>query len=114
TLKGGNATALGSANGNTTINSGATLDLNGVNLTAEPVVVSGPGVVAGAVVNSGAAQTSGLRNVTLAGDTVVGGLNRWDIRNTGGTASLSNSPAGSPYKLTKVGFNQVSLVAVNV
>jgi len=43
---------------------------------------------------------------------VFGGSNRWDIRNTAGTASLNTAPPGSAYKITKTGTNQVSLVGV--
>jgi autotransporter-associated beta strand protein len=111
TLRAGNAAALGTAS--VTISNG-TLDVNGLNLTALPVVVSGAGFNSnGAVINSGPAQTSGLRQVTLAGDVTFGGTNRWDIRNTGGTASLATRPAGSAFNITKIGTNQVSLVAVS-
>src|SRR5439155_9064339 len=116
TLKAGNSGALGSGAASTIIN-GGTLDINGINLTAEPVTVSGSGAGGqGAVINSGAQQTSGLRNVTLAGDTTFGGTGRWDIRassssSTNGCALLCS---GQPYKITKVGTNQFSLVAVSV
>jgi len=109
-LKAGNVTALGTAAAGTTINSGATLDVNGFNLTAEAVTVSGAGVGGrGAIINTGAEQQNALRNVTLAGDTTFGGTGRWDIRTA---ASLNTSPAGSAYNITKMGSNQVSLVAV--
>ncbi len=113
TVKAGNSSALGAAAGTTVITNGATLDINGINLTSEPVLVSGAGVGGnGAVINSGAQQTSGLRTVTLLGDTTFGGTGRWDIRNTGGSASLSTS--GHALKVTKVGGNQFSLVGANV
>src|SRR5204863_9130142 len=90
TLKAGSSAALGAANGNTTIASGATLDVNAQNLTSETVIVGGNGVGSnGAIVNSGASQTSALRNVTLTADTTFGGTGRGDIRNTGGAATLS-------------------------
>jgi autotransporter-associated beta strand protein len=114
-LRAGTASALGASSGTTIITNGGTLDVNGFNLTAEPIVVSGVGFnTNGAIINSGASQISALRQVTLAGDVTFGGTNRWDIRNTGGTANLSTSPAGRAYKITKVGTNQVSLVAVSV
>ena len=113
TLKAGSGTALGTADNSTTVNSGATLDVNGQNLTAEPVVVSGSGVgSSGAILNTGADQLNALRTVTLAGDVTFGGTARWDIRNAGGNATLSSG--GSPFKITKVGTNQVSLVGVTV
>jgi autotransporter-associated beta strand protein len=113
TLKPARANALGTSDGITTVAYAATLDVNGQNLTSEPVTVSGNGVGGlGAIVNSGPEQQSALRNVTLAGDVVFGGSQRWDIRNTGGTASLLSG--GQPFKVTKVGSNQVSLVGASV
>ena len=113
TLKPGRGNALGTADGVTTVAPGATLDVNGQNITSEPVVVSGDGVGGnGAIVNSGADQQSALRNVTLAGDVVFGGAQRWDIRNTGGTASLLSG--GQAFRITKIGPNAVSLVNVGV
>jgi fibronectin-binding autotransporter adhesin len=113
TLKPGSSTAFGTGDGNTTVNPGATLDVNGQNITGEPVLVSGAGVSGnGAIVNSGADQISALRNVTLAGDVIFGGASRWDIRNTGGDATLNSG--ANPFKITKIGSNQVSLVGVAV
>src|SRR5581483_8513071 len=40
TVKAGNSSALGAAAGTTVITNGATLDINGINLTSEPVLVS--------------------------------------------------------------------------
>jgi autotransporter-associated beta strand protein len=109
-LKTGNASSLGFTSGITIITNGGTLDVNGVNLGQEPITVSGPGVAGGgAIINSGAPQTTALHLVTLAGNTTFGGTGRWDIR--GSPASLLTG--GQPFKLTKVGTNQVSLVAVN-
>jgi autotransporter-associated beta strand protein len=110
-LKPGNTNALGTITGGTTVASGATLDVNGLNLGMEPVIASGSGLNGqGAIYNSGAGQNNALRNVTLAGNTSFGGTGRWDMRtDTIGTANLSTG--GNPYKLTKVGTNQFSLVA---
>ena len=116
TLKAGSGGALGSTAGPTTI-AGGTLDVNGFNFTGEPVTVSGGGAGgSGAIVNTGAQQTSALRNVTLTGDTTLGGTGRWDIRaaSSSSTNGCSLVSSGQPYKLTKVGSNQVSLVAVSV
>src|SRR5207244_7513260 len=111
TLQTGNNAALGSAVGNTVISNGATLDVNGRNLTTEPIVVLGPGVNnAGAIINTGADQLNALINVTITGDTTFGGSTRWDIRGTGATLSTG----GNGYNLTKTGANQISLVGVNV
>jgi autotransporter-associated beta strand protein len=109
-LKAGNGLALGSTSGTTFITNGRTLDINGINLGAEPVTVSGAGVGGnGAIINSGGQQTAAFKYVTLAGDTTFGGTGRWDIR--GSSASLLTG--GLPWKITKVGANQISLVAVN-
>jgi autotransporter-associated beta strand protein len=113
TLRPGSPSAFGSVDGATTVSSGATLDVNGQSLGAEPINVSGSGVGGnGAIVNSGSEQLSALRSVTLLGDTTLGGTSRWDIRNTGGAAALSSG--GAAYNLTKNGANQVSLVGVTV
>ncbi|HWX21540.1 MAG TPA: autotransporter-associated beta strand repeat-containing protein [Candidatus Binatia bacterium] len=111
TLKPGSANALGTVFGGTTVAPGATLDIVGLNLGAEPLTASGVGVSnLGAIYNSGAGQQSALINVTLAGDTTVGGIGRWDIRTQTAIGNASLSTGGNPYKLTKVGANQISLV----
>ncbi|HTQ40422.1 MAG TPA: dockerin type I domain-containing protein [Pirellulales bacterium] len=111
TLKAGSTAALGT---NSTIGTqidGGTLDINGFNLTTEPISVDGTGAGGvGAIINSGAQQTSALTNVTLTGDTTFGGTGRWDIRGTGATLSTG----GGSYNLTKTGTNQVSFVGTNV
>jgi autotransporter-associated beta strand protein len=117
TLRAGNAAALGDSSAPTMITNGGALDVNGNNLVAEPVTVSGGGVTnGGAIVNRGTAQTSALRNVTLASATTFGGTARWDIRaaSTSSTNGCSLASGGQPFKITKVGPNQVSLVAVSV
>lgn len=107
-LRTGNGAALGTTDNGTVIHVGATLDVFGQNLGSETVTVSGAGVGGnGGIINSGAAQTQALKNVTLAGDTTFGGIGRWDIR--GGSATLQTQ--GSPVNITKVGTNQISLVA---
>jgi autotransporter-associated beta strand protein len=111
TLKAGATGALGTNSTIGTQINGGTLDINGINLTTEPVSVQGSGVGnAGAIVNNGAQQTSALTNVTLTGDTTLGGSGRWDIRGSG--AQLSTG--GGSYNLTKTGGNQVSLVTATV
>jgi fibronectin-binding autotransporter adhesin len=113
-LKAGSSTALGSADGTTTVNDGATLDVNGQNLSTEPIVVSGTGLGGnGALINTGGDQLNAFRVVTLAADTVVGGTARWDIRNNASGPGMLIT-GGSPFKITKVGTNQVSLVGVDV
>jgi autotransporter-associated beta strand protein len=112
-LKASNASAFGTGAGTTVITNGATLDVNGMSLVTEPVRVSGAGISNnGVIINSGAQQTSALRDVTLLGDATFGGTGRWDIRNTGGNASLDT--LGQARSLIKVGTNQFSLVGVSV
>lgn len=125
TLKVGSSSGLGATNGGATVQSGATLDVNGTSLGNELVTASGSGVNGeGAIYNSGAQITSGIRYVTLAGDTSFGGtgpfnpadnIGRWDVRGTNNSdVSGTLSTGGHPCKLTKVGSNQVSIVAINV
>jgi alpha-galactosidase len=125
TLKVGASGALGATNSGTTVQSGATLDVNGISLGSESVTASGGGVNGeGAVYNSGAQITSGIRFLTLTGDTSLGGTGpwnpsnnqgRWDVRGTNNNVvSGTLSTGGHPYKLTKVGSNQVSIVAISV
>ncbi len=110
TLKAGSATALGSSAAGTTIQSGGTLDLNGQNLGAEGVTVSGTGVGGnGAIVNSGASQVQALRFLTLAADATLSANNRWDLR-ANGTATLDMGG----HTLTTAGSDQLSLVGVSV
>ena len=116
TLKAGNAAALGAATGSATIARGATLDLNGFNLSPVRITVSGPGVNQnGALVNNAGQPPGVLCAVTLSGDTTFGGAGPWDIR-SGGVPALSAAlnTSGNPYNLTKVGSSRVSLVAANV
>jgi len=107
-LRTDNDTALGTTVGGTTIETGATLDINGHNLGGEPVTVSGSGVFnGGAIINSGTAQAQAFRQIVLTGNTAFGGVGLWGINNSGGAASLSSG--GNPFNLTKVGPNQVTL-----
>ena len=113
TLRAGSASALGDAFATTTITGTGTLDVGGINLGDEPVVVSGAGVGGtGAIVNSGATQGNALDNVSLAGDTVFGGPNRWDID---GVSSSATHPGlqGNGFKLTKIAANQISITSYN-
>jgi len=106
-LKPAMTNALGSSSGATVIQNTGVLDLNGLNLGGEPVIVEGFGTTKGAIINNGAAQLNALRFVTLSGDTTFGGSNRWDIR-ANPTASL----AGNGFKLSKTGTNEVWLVGL--
>lgn len=104
-LKTANSNALGAVTGATFVTNTGVLDINGLNLGAEPVVISGVGTGSGAILNSGATQTNALRFVTLAGDTMVGGSGRWDVR-----ANPTASFVGNNFKLTKTNANEVWLV----
>jgi autotransporter-associated beta strand protein len=107
----GNATALGNAVGGTFVAAGATLNVNAQNLGAEAVTVAGTGADGlGAIVNNSATgQNNALRFVTMTGDTLVGGVGRWDIR-ANPTATLDMGG----FNLTKSGANQISIVGVAV
>src|SRR5205814_3832527 len=69
-LRTGNAAALGSAVGSTNISTNAALDVNGQNLGAELVVISGGSGPNGngPIYNSGADQTQALQKVELLGN----------------------------------------------
>jgi fibronectin-binding autotransporter adhesin len=104
-------TALGTTASGTTIQDGATLNLNGRNLGGEVITAAGAGVGGlGAIVNNGTTQNQAVRQVVLTGDTTFGGTGLWAINNGGGAASLSTG--GNPFNLTKVGANQVNLAQV--
>ncbi len=99
-----NGAALGSAS-SVTVESNATLDVDGQNLGGVTITASGPGAGGGgAIVNTGAAQVQAFRTLVLAGDTTIGGSGLLEMNNSGGGASLSTG--GNPYNLTKVGGNQ--------
>ncbi len=107
TLKLGHLNALGGTVSGTTIQSGATLDLNGAYASAnsnESITVSGTGVGGnGAIVNTGAGIANrGFGNLTLAGNTTIGGSVRWDIR--GGITFTGNN-----FTLTKAGSFQMAV-----
>lgn len=99
-----NGAALGNAS-SVTVESNATLDVDGQNLGGAVLTVSGPGVGgAGAIINSGASDTQAFRQLVLTGDTTIGGTGLLEMNNSGGAASLSTG--GNPYNLTKVGANE--------
>jgi fibronectin-binding autotransporter adhesin len=110
-LQAGSATALGVTNNGTTVSTAGTLDVNGRNLGAELITVSGAGNGGnGAIVNNGADQANALRLVSLAGDTTLGGTGRWDIRESANGAN--NASLAGAFNITKVGVNQVTLAGV--
>jgi len=112
-LKAGTVNALGTTNGPTVIANGATLDVNNLNLGVEPVIVSGAGLGgAGAIIDSTSdtAVKRALQNITLVGDTTIGGPGRWDIR---AAADTDPGITGNGYKLTKVGGNWTAIAGDN-
>ncbi len=105
TLRPANASALGATNGGTIINAGARLDINGLNLGAEPVTVGGSGFGdTGAIVNYGASQQSAMQHIALSGNVIFGGLSRWDVR-----GAPIGSFEGNNFSLTKNGVNEIWL-----
>jgi autotransporter-associated beta strand protein len=111
TLRAGSAAALGTMSTIGTQINGGTLDINGFNLSTEPISVQGAGQGnVGAIVNFGAQQVNALTKVTLTGSSTFGGSGRWDIRGSGATLSTG----GGAYTLTKTGAGQVSLVGALV
>jgi autotransporter-associated beta strand protein len=73
TVKIGDAKALGTTGGGTSVDAGAVLDLGGQAVGAEAVTINGTGIASGgALINSGsAASLSGV--VTLGSDASIGG-----------------------------------------
>jgi autotransporter-associated beta strand protein len=109
---------LGTPDGGTTINSGATLDINGQKFNdTESITVSGSGVAgAGAIVNNSTNNvTQALRIVTLTGRTTFGGSSDWDIHSSGnGASDAALNTSDNTNKVTKVGTNTVTLFGVTV
>jgi autotransporter-associated beta strand protein len=102
TLQLGNFSALGSTAGGTLVASGATLDLGGKIVAAEPLNISGTGVGGnGALINSSGPGANLPGTVTFSGATTVGGTG--DISLDGSVNSL---PA---FVLTKIGSGTLML-----
>jgi autotransporter-associated beta strand protein len=113
-LKVNNARALGPVTGGGVFaTDGGTFDLNAQNMGRKAVTLAGAGFNGqGAVINSAGGQNNALMRVTMTGDATVGGTGRFDIRGTPADTFLSTG--GQPYKLTKVGPAQFSLVNITV
>ena len=105
-----NAASLGAVGGGTIVNSGGTLDLNGVALGAEPLTLNGVGTgstgpTAAALYNSSAAAASASGTILLSSTTAVGGF---------GDLTLSGIISGATGKnLTKIGVDTLTLNGVN-
>ena len=114
TLKIGSPTALGAVGTLTLVTNGGSLDLGGFSgATNYPVTVSGSGANGTNAINSSATLVTpfwGLRNLTLAGDTVVSTPYRWDV----GCGSAGGTLTGNGYKLTVTALaNDLSLNYLN-
>ncbi len=105
TLIAGNDTALGSTVGSTTVSSGATLQLNAVNIGAESLTLNGVGASSnGALVGNGVSSYAG--NITLASDTFIS-------HNANLTLSGNIGESGGSRALTKSGTSSLSLSGTN-
>ena len=118
-----NNTALGSAGAGTVISNGATLDVgapmtaNTLDLGSETFLVGGAGVNGrGAIINSSAAsQYANLNRVSLTDNTTFGGENasaRWDLRKT--RSAVVPSLLMNDFNITKLGSNMVVFTSANV
>jgi fibronectin-binding autotransporter adhesin len=106
TLKVGSATALGSAAGDTTVSSGAVLDLNGQSVAAEPLSLYGTGIsTSGALVNSNTSSPASWGGAVglYSAQTGIGGA--------GSTTISGNINGGGG--LYKYGEGQVTLSGAN-
>jgi fibronectin-binding autotransporter adhesin len=85
TLRAGNGLSLGNSTSGTTINSGATFDINGYNLGTEAFVLNG-----GTILNNGGSQSQAMQKLTVIANSLIGGTGRWDVRNNGlGSAGIT-------------------------
>lgn len=116
--------ALGTADAGTFVNgqTGGTLDLGctpdvggtrtslALRLGSERITIQGAGYQGmGAIVNTATGmQYNAVSLLELAGDATVGGIGRWDLRNSPATFTMND------YTLTKTGPNMVGLTSANV
>jgi autotransporter-associated beta strand protein len=107
TLRAGNDAALGTAASGTTINTGATFDINGYSLGTEAFVLSG-----GSIVNNGATNIYAIQKLTVTATSTIGGSGRWDVRNNG--LADAGVTINSGVTLTKQNANSVYFVNIPV
>ncbi len=106
-----NAAALGAATNSVTVNSGGTMDFNGLQ-SPNPLQfnIEGTGSTnQGALYNSsgtGLQNGSGIHGFTMLGDASIGANGRWDLYGTSGSTGLN----GNGHNLTKVGPGSVWLI----
>lgn len=101
TLSLGSASALGGAANTVTVGSGATLDLGGQTIGANPLTIVGTGVGGnGALVNTSANPASYSGTVTITNAVIVGGS---------GNITLSGSVNSGANALTKIGPGTLTL-----
>lgn len=103
--------ALGGNGKTIMIASGATLDTNGA-MTANndyAAVVSGSGIDGLGVIvnNSVTGHTAGVGSLTLAANSIIGGVSRWDVRPINAGSGFLNM-AG--FTLEKIGNNLVGII----
>ena len=104
TIRLGNATALGTAAGDTQIGSAGSIDLNGQTIGAEPVTMGGAGNGGnGSIINSNATAASLSGTIGLLNNSTIGGAN---------AITLSGIISGG-FGLTKVGVGTTTLSGVN-
>ncbi len=106
-------TALNNLAGTVTVNSGATLDMGSNNLTTLVINASGSGVAGAGAIQAnftGAQVAQGVSAVNQSGNLVIGGNNRWDVRNNSKLWNVNSNGA----TLTKVGAGYVGLNGVTV
>ena len=120
---------LGAPNGTLYITNGATLFVNllggypagDIGFASKPIVVSGSGVDGkGAIQNKGNAiyndssTLTGLgANVTLAGDTTIGGTARWDWGYPGLGAKLSSRGSNYNFTIIEPGYSQWATLGID-
>lgn len=106
TLRLGNATALGSTVGGTTMLAGATIDLNGQAVGAEAVGIAGNGDAANLQI--AALTNNGVATATLAGQLTL--IAAATVGSNAGNISLDGGIAGA-FGLTKVGTDTVFITS---